>query len=592
MEYIDGVQPAPAHRRARRADRRRRAAHRRERARRARRGAPRSASCTATSSPRTCCSPPTAASSSPTSAWRARSPRSPRRRPARCSARSPTSRPSSSSAASSDARTDVYACGDPALRDAHRAPAVHRRDADPGRVPARQQRRPGAVGAGRLAPHRDRRRSCGRSPRATPTTARSTPLPPSRCCAAPAPRSTTETLARHADVAPSIVLPAATDPAETDLDAEPTDRTTTPTRTPPTTSTPTRTRPTLLETGDARGSTVALPIGLGVSAAGARRAARPPAARSATAPRWIVLLAVLAALVGGGAWWYVQHGPGRVHDGPDDRRQDEAHATADPRATRGSAATPTSGLRRRRRRSARCSRPTPAQGEPHPQGRHRRVHVSKGPDYVAVPDGVVGEMQADAEAALVGRRAQGRPTPTRRTATRVDDRRGHQRDAARRHRPPSPAPRRSRGTVVTLIVSKGPAPVTITSVVGADRSTDATKQLDAGRPQAHADRGVQRHRRRGPDHRPEPRRRRRGPPRRHDQASTSPRARSCIAAARARTARTSRTAEAALEAAGFIVKVEAPAAASRRSTSSYVQKPGGGDGKTAPKGSTITLTVF
>ena len=80
-----------------------------------------------------------------------------------------------------------------------------------------------------------------------------------------------ETLERHADVAPSIVLPAATDPDETDLgdeseptdvddgDDSPSDGAEDPD--------PDQAETTKFDASDARGTTVALPIGLGVSAA-------------------------------------------------------------------------------------------------------------------------------------------------------------------------------------------------------------------------------------------------------------------------------------------------------------------------------------
>ena len=52
-----------------------------------------------------------------------------------------------------------------------------------------------------------------------------------------------------------------------------------------------------------------------------------------------------------------------------------------------------------------------------------------------------------------------------------------------------------------------------------------------------------------------------------------------------------KTAEAALQAAGFLVKVEHPQGISPLNIV-YSQKPEGGEGKTAPKGSTIVINVF
>jgi serine/threonine-protein kinase len=52
-----------------------------------------------------------------------------------------------------------------------------------------------------------------------------------------------------------------------------------------------------------------------------------------------------------------------------------------------------------------------------------------------------------------------------------------------------------------------------------------------------------------------------------------------------------KTAQKALEDLGFVVKVQHPQGISPLNLV-YSQNPGGGEGKTAPKGSTITLNVF
>ena len=115
--------------------------------------------------------------------------------------------------------------------------------------------------------------------------------------------------------------------------------------------------------------------------------------------------------------------------------------------------------------------------------------VSKGPDYVAVPDGVVGAEQADAEAALVAAgltAAYAEPeysdTVTEHpiiSATLPDG------------TPAEPGAQTIRGTEVRLTVSKGPEPVTITSVVGTtargrDRSAASPTTSSSRRPRSSA----------------------------------------------------------------------------------------------------------
>ncbi|MCR6647671.1 MAG: protein kinase [Cellulomonas sp.] len=118
-----------------------------------------------------------------------------------------------------------------------------------------------------------------------------------------------ELLTRRADVAPSIVLPAATDPDETPLpdgqDAPPSEAADEPEEG--------ETGATVRLEDVPRGSTVALPIGLG---AAVTVPPREPEADGGTArPRRRRLLAIaLVVLVllatSGAGWWYVAAGPG------------------------------------------------------------------------------------------------------------------------------------------------------------------------------------------------------------------------------------------------------------------------------------------
>lgn len=279
-----------------------------------------------------------------------------------------------------------------------------------------------------------------------------------------------ETLARHAAVTPSIVLPTATDPAETDLDAHESDDAFTDDE-----SAATDDETTLIETGDARGTTVALPIGLGV---GVEVLTAPPAEppRTRHRARWISLLAVLAALVGAGTWWYLQVGPGAYTTVPTIVGQNEAEAiTILDRA--GLAADPSSAFHAEAA-IGEVFATSPGQGERIRKDGTVAFTISKGPDYVTFPDGVVGAMQADAEAALVAAGLKATygeaeysdtvPNSTIISATLPDG------------TPAEPGALTIRDTEVRLIVSKGPEPVTITSVVGMTVA-DATAQLEPDR---------------------------------------------------------------------------------------------------------------
>lgn len=280
-----------------------------------------------------------------------------------------------------------------------------------------------------------------------------------------------ETLARHAAVAPSIVLPTATDPAETDLDAHDSDDASPDDESAATDDDET----TLIETGDARGTTVALPIGLGV---GVEVLTAPPAEppRTRHRARWIVLLAVLAALVGAGTWWYLQVGPGAYTTVPTIIGQSEAEAiTILDRA--GLAADPTSAFHAEAA-IGEVFATNPGQGDRIRKDGTVAFTISKGPDYVPFPEGVVGAMQADAEAALVaaGLKASYAEAEYSDTVKETLIISAVLPDGT----PAEPGAQTIRDTEVRLTVSKGPEPVTITSVVGMTVA-DATAQLEPDR---------------------------------------------------------------------------------------------------------------
>ncbi|MCM0638318.1 Stk1 family PASTA domain-containing Ser/Thr kinase [Cellulomonas wangsupingiae] len=257
------------------------------------------------------------------------------------------------------------------------------------------------------------------------------------------------TLDRRADVPPTVALPSATDPSDADALAQGDEDTPEGDDDGATTRVP---------VGDhARGGTVALPIGLGVVA---EPQARPETSRR----RWVLPVAVVAvlALLGLGTWWYLEVGPGAYTAVPAVVEQAEADAVAEIEAA---------GLRHTRAEAFHDDVPVgavlatdPGPGEPVRKDGSVTYTVSKGPDLVLVPDGVVGAMQADAEAALEGADL----------AVEYGDESYHDEapagqvlsatvpggDAA------EPGAEVKRGSTVTLVVSRGPAPVTVTSVVG------------------------------------------------------------------------------------------------------------------------------
>ncbi|GIG40037.1 Stk1 family PASTA domain-containing Ser/Thr kinase [Cellulomonas phragmiteti] len=269
------------------------------------------------------------------------------------------------------------------------------------------------------------------------------------------------TLDRRADVRPTVALPAATDPDETDLPLdlhadEPVDDPAMTARVP---------------VGDhARGGTVALPIGLGV--VDTPRDDPAPSRRR----RWRALAAVLGvlALLGLGTWWYLEVGPGAYTSVPAVVGATEADAVA---------ALDAAGLQHTRAEAFDDEVPAgsvtatdPAPGDSVRTDGTVTYTVSLGPDLVVVPDGLVGAMQADAKTALeaadlvagYGDEQYDDEAPAGQvlSATLPDGTAAESGASIRR------------GATVTLVLSRGPAPVTVTSVVGITVE-DAQAQLGA-----------------------------------------------------------------------------------------------------------------
>lgn len=229
---------------------------------------------------------------------------------------------------------------------------------------------------------------------------------------------------------------------------------------------------TRLGTADRAGGTVALPLGLG----GAATVPAPADATGAPArrPRLLVPAVVAAVLVllGVGGWWYLEHGPGAYRPVPGVAGLPEADAVD---------ALEDAGLRHERREAFHDDVPAgsvvgtdPADGEPVRKDGTVTYVVSKGVDLVDVPPGLVGVEQAVAETTLEEAELRaGYADPEHSD----DVPRG---SVLRATLPDGTAvaegTRAKRGSEVILVLSDGPAPVTVTSVVGIGVD-DAKEQL-------------------------------------------------------------------------------------------------------------------
>ncbi|GIG27412.1 serine/threonine protein kinase [Cellulomonas marina] len=206
------------------------------------------------------------------------------------------------------------------------------------------------------------------------------------------------------------------------------------------------------------GTTVALPIG---AAAFDDDEVPPPHGRRRRRGALLAVLAVLLLLGGGGvaAWWFAA-GPGARVAVPALVGREEAAAVA---------LLQDAGLRGERGETF-SDEPVgsvvasdPAPGTSVPLDAVVGYTVSLGPDLVDVPtEGVVGALQADAAAVLAAADLQVAYEQAYDDAAGP----GFVLGAARPDGAPLEGGQLERGSVVTLTVSQGPAPVTIISVVG------------------------------------------------------------------------------------------------------------------------------
>jgi beta-lactam-binding protein with PASTA domain len=275
-----------------------------------------------------------------------------------------------------------------------------------------------------------------------------------------------ETLARRADVSPSISLPLATDAGEeTPEDDAPGTAVVGPTHpddaheAPETGPDATTTRFALVPAG----GTVALPIGSGIRPT----ADKPVPSRRRRRIIWASVVALLLVGVGGGAWWYVTDGPGAYTTVPQVAGEAQ-DAAATILTARGLTPDPVQAFDHTVA-SGFVVGTTPAEDSRIRKDGTVTVTVSKGQDLVPVPDKLVGALQADAEAAL---------TAAGLKATYLDGK--HYSDTAALgaviEASAKSGDQLERSSAVQLTISAGPAPVTIVSVVGATQD-EGSKQL-------------------------------------------------------------------------------------------------------------------
>lgn len=280
------------------------------------------------------------------------------------------------------------------------------------------------------------------------------------------------TLERRVDVAPAVQLPQATDPEQDDAGSGDITTRSGPT---PMTGAVRRVEDPHGDTTriDAPGRTVALPIGaVSVSGTAAEGSERP---RRRRLWAWVVAAVLLLAAIGGGTWWYLQVGPGAYTTVPTVAELTEDEAVA---------ALTAAGLGNDVVEAFDDEVPAgsvvsadPADGERVRKDGTVELTISRGVDLVAVPEGIVGVQQADAEAALeaadlVAEYVEG---------DHWDDAAGLGQvlsAVAADGSPLEAGAQVKRGSAVLLTISDGPRPVTVVNVVGASVD-EATTQLES-----------------------------------------------------------------------------------------------------------------
>lgn len=293
------------------------------------------------------------------------------------------------------------------------------------------------------------------------------------------------TLDRRVDVPPAIALPQATDP-ESDDDADGAGAGATPGGTARTGATPRGATSTDEDDEspagattriEAPGRTVALPIGA-ITPGGAPPSAdgTTPARRSRRRWWWLAAAVLLVAGLGGGTWWYFADGPGAFTQVPTvtSLTQDEAVAAL---RTAGLQADPVEAF------DDDAAVGTVFAADPGDGDRIRKdgtvtLQVSKGPDLVALPADLNGKLQDEVRDLLAAADLNSDVV----AGDHYDDAAAvgavlAVTDAAVDGTALEAGAMVKRGSTIWLTLSDGPAPVKVTSVVGATLE-QATAQLE------------------------------------------------------------------------------------------------------------------
>jgi len=183
-----------------------------------------------------------------------------------------------------------------------------------------------------------------------------------------------------------------------------------------------------------------------------------------------IVVGVILGSVGAVGWWL---GSGRYDDAPRFERLTQAQAE-----TRARSLGVSLRIKEPSPFSETVPRGTVIDQDPEPGDRYRRgstitVTISRGQDRVVIPD-VLGKTEAEATALLEAQGLQVVPAP------REYNREVPEGSVVEQVPGPSTARGTKRGSSVTLVVSKGPEPVTVPNVEGRPRGDAEAAVADAG----------------------------------------------------------------------------------------------------------------
>jgi len=216
--------------------------------------------------------------------------------------------------------------------------------------------------------------------------------------------------------------------------------------------------------------TIALKVGDGVAPLAAPAATASPGRRRRLL-RWAVVAIAVLALLGTGTWWFLTSGPGAFRAVPGGLVGAERAAAEATLEEAGLAVDVTEAFDPEVAAGLVVST-SPAEGERVRKDGTVAVVVSKGPDMRVVPPDLVGKPFGDVVAAL---EAAGFVVPD--PARQFHDDFGPDTVISLSQEPGASLPL---GTTITLLVSDGPAPVTVPTVTGKERQAGIVELEAAG----------------------------------------------------------------------------------------------------------------